>query len=248
MFNLCQQLEPKEAERLTNCACEIKFDGSREAFIIKEGKVIKMNNRTGLDNLNKYPQFKEDFKSHSAILDSEVVVFKGLKTHLTWLQEKQNWNKAKAVVFDILFLDGKDLRGLAWRERREILENLMAELQLKNFLLSPLFSDFKSAWAWVQREQTEGLVLKNKDSKYIIGRTWYKIKKWHEQNIPFNKYENSLGGIVLLKDGLRVAMNGNDYEEVKTKIDKGETITATIQYLEKTKNGMLRFPSLKEWR
>lgn len=245
MFNLCKQLEPEQAEKLKNFACEIKFDGERSAFITEEGKLIRMENRRGANNLNKYPQFKEDFKGHTAILDSEVVVFKGLKTHLTWLQEKLNWKYAKAICFDILSLDGRNLRGLAWRERRGILEKLMAELQLKNFLISPLCPDFKKAWGYVKKEQLEGLVLKNKDGKYTDGRTWFKVKNRTELIIRFTQAEKNPAGI-RLSDGFHaVQVHGGQANEVLEILQRDGSVSCEVEGLEILESGHIRQPIFK---
>ena len=80
--------------------------------------------------------------------------------------------------FDVLKLNGEDLRMLPLRERRQALEQLVADRQL----IIParrLSADGLEAWNEVLRHNYEGMVAKDPASGYTPGRTlsWLKVKQ-----------------------------------------------------------------------
>jgi DNA ligase-1 len=91
------------------------------------------------------------------------------------------------VAYDLLELDGRDLRDLSQAERRVLLEQLVSSLQgAPQLRLSPLIA----ADSWEQLAQirtesrergVEGMMLKAVDARYGVGRTksmgtWWKWK------------------------------------------------------------------------
>lgn len=82
------------------------------------------------------------------------------------------------MVFDLLELDGKDLRTRPLRKRSEALEQLVAGHQL----IMPtrrLPAHGLEAWAEVLRGNYEGMVAKDPAATYTPGRTlsWLKMKQ-----------------------------------------------------------------------
>jgi ATP-dependent DNA ligase len=82
------------------------------------------------------------------------------------------------MVFDLLELDGKDLRTRPLRERREALERRVAGHQLI-IPVRRLPSNGLEAWDEVLRCNYEGMVAKDTASTYTPGRTlsWLKVKQ-----------------------------------------------------------------------
>ena len=88
-------------------------------------------------------------------------------------------------LYDVLLLDGEDLRALPWSERRARLEALMARLPESHFDLSAVveaqhFEHLAEIRGGARDEAIEGLMLKRRDSPYIAGRRtglWYKWKR-----------------------------------------------------------------------
>jgi DNA ligase-1 len=93
---------------------------------------------------------------------------------------------AVLVAYDLLELDGADLRGMPQRERRALLERMVAQLALPQLRLSPLVR--AASWqelAEIRDESrargVEGLMLKAASAQYGVGRTkdmgtWWKWK------------------------------------------------------------------------
>ncbi|MET0238855.1 MAG: cisplatin damage response ATP-dependent DNA ligase [Sphingobium sp.] len=88
-------------------------------------------------------------------------------------------------LYDVLETGGRDLRGLPWTERRQVLESVAASLPADRFDLSRLIdaADFQalSAIRDAARDAAiEGVMLKRRDSPYVAGRKtglWYKWKR-----------------------------------------------------------------------
>jgi bifunctional non-homologous end joining protein LigD len=76
-----------------------------------------MHSRSGLDYTAKYPNVAKEMKAtkHKMVLDGEMVVFK--ENGLPDFNALQNYNGKETpisyCVFDILWLDGYDLKGAA---------------------------------------------------------------------------------------------------------------------------------------
>ena len=88
-------------------------------------------------------------------------------------------------LYDLLMLDGEDLRGLPWHERRKRLEELMTRLPASHFDLSTVvdadhFEHLADIREGARDDAIEGLMLKRRDSPYVAGRKaglWYKWKR-----------------------------------------------------------------------
>ena len=73
-----------------------------------------------------------------------------------------------------------------------------------------------------------------------------KLKTWESVDLKMCKYTINPAGIRLENlDGIAVQCSGIQAEEVKKQIDQNGFAIVEIQYLEKTKDGKLRFPSFK---
>jgi len=164
---------------------EIKFDGYRTEARIENGKV-QMLTRTGLDWTKKFAPVGEalaGLPAKSALLDGEIVVTdKGGATNFANLQQALSDGQADRLsyyVFDLLYLDGKDLRKLPLSERKDILHKLVPNEGNGLVRYSDHFTDrgpdfFRNAC----RLALEGIVSKRADAPYTSGRGkgWLKTK------------------------------------------------------------------------
>ena len=99
---------------LSNFVFERKYDGSRTLFM--NGKIVS-DKRDGFKE-KRYPQISQALKGLNAVLDGELWVE---SDRVVELSRTENWNEAKFIIFDILELNGQNLRGLPLKARREIL-------------------------------------------------------------------------------------------------------------------------------
>ena len=93
---------------------EVKWDGYRAIAELEDGEV-RLYSRHQQPFNSSYPPIVEALRSieHACVLDGEIVVLKDGKADFHTLQE---YGKKKAtlqyVIFDLLYLDGHDLRKL----------------------------------------------------------------------------------------------------------------------------------------
>lgn len=163
---------------------EVKFDGYRSQMIIDEDGT-RIYTRRGLDWTTKYRDMvaaSAELGAESAIIDGEIVVlndaglsdFAALRKAITRRQHDLYF-----VAFDLLHLNGHDLRDMALEERREILASMIPP-NIRIQFSQPLPGDAKAIFHLIDEAGLEGMVSKRRDSKYRSGRStaWLKIKSY----------------------------------------------------------------------
>lgn len=164
-------------------AHEIKWDGYRAQAHLDDGEV-EIYTRAGNDwSQTFYPVSEAISKlpASSAILDGEVVALKEGVADFHELR-RQLGDAHPAIVyqvFDLLWLDGEDLRPLPYRERKARLAALLAKRASRRLAyVEHLVTDGRRMLAGACRLQLEGIVSKLLDSPYGSGRThsWVKTK------------------------------------------------------------------------
>lgn len=174
---------------------EMKFDGYRvQAHLGGEPRLLT---RTGKDWADRYPAVAKTLKRlrHRAVLDGEVVALddKG-RSDFQLLQNAVAAGDSKRLayfVFDLLSLDGRDLRSLPLRERKEKLRRLLGPLKDSNVFFSDHLegraADFLKTSC---RFGLEGIVSKRADAPYVSGRNdnWLKSKCQKRQEFVIGGY------------------------------------------------------------
>lgn len=175
---------------------EVKWDGYRiQAHL--EGRSIKLFTRAGHDWTGKMSSLVKDLSRidvQSAVFDGEVVVLdKGGRSHFQNLQnyfESDPSQKLTYVVFDLLMLNGEDLRSQPLKERRKKLKEILKG-QRGGIHLSRQLKDVSSSqWGKLQKQGVEGVVSKNLESSYVSGRKgeWVKSKFLNRQEFVIGGY------------------------------------------------------------
>jgi bifunctional non-homologous end joining protein LigD len=164
-----------------NWIFEIKWDGYRAIAEIDSAKV-RLYSRSQLSFEERYPPIIDSLKQlgHQAVLDGEIVVVDSAGKPR--FQMLQNYGKAKEgtlvyFVFDLLYIDGHDLRGLPLSRRKEILGQI---LKVPSARLSEHVKEHGREFFRLAAEQgLEGIMAKDSRSPYLAGRRsdrWIKIK------------------------------------------------------------------------
>jgi DNA ligase D-like protein (predicted ligase) len=161
---------------------EIKLDGYRMHARLDDGDVCLLT-RTGLDWTHKYPAIVEaiaELPVKTAYLDGELCgVLADGRTAFNLIQNAADTRNGSLIffLFDLLFLDGEDLRGLPLVERKARLAMLLTDappcLQFADHQLGrgPAFHRLAC------EHGLEGIVSKRVDAPYAPGqRTWRKVK------------------------------------------------------------------------
>ena len=145
---------------------EQKFDGIR-GLAFKRGKNVVIYSR------NRLPQHRPDIVAAIQQLDCRECILDG---ELSWHEQKSGYD-----VFDILWLDGRDLTSLPLVERRSILRSLVAALgRSKGRSLVRVTTEVTAEKPWEKacKDGWEGIIAKRRDSKYEHRRSkqWLKMK------------------------------------------------------------------------
>ena len=164
---------------------EVKFDGYRLVARIEGGKTSLLT-RNLLDWTHRYPPIARaalKLPVESAILDGEVIA--QLPSGVGSFQALQNALKSGSTsqlvyyAFDLLFLDGRDLRSELLVERKKLLAALVAEASDPQLAYSEHFGgDGRPLLEECCRRGLEGIISKRGDRPYVAGRTtdWLKVK------------------------------------------------------------------------
>lgn len=166
---------------------EVKYDGYRSQIVIQNGQALTYT-RNGIDWSTKYPTICGAagwLKAKTAILDGEIVVLdhKGASQFGALRRSmKARERELVFVAFDLLHLDGKDMRPMPCIERRDALWNLVAPAEGVIQYSQHVDISGKAFFAAVDSLNLEGMVSKRAGAAYIGGqsKTWLKTKCYQE--------------------------------------------------------------------
>ncbi len=194
---------------------EPKWDGVRSLCFIRDGKVALVS-RTGKRMDEQYSELAElprILSVNEAIIDGEIVALddKG-RPSFSVLQSRIGASAAKSkklaetqpvflFAFDLLYLNGYDLRGATLLDRKALLKSLVPQSPLIRF--SDHFSDGHQLFEAAKANQLEGVVAKRGGSPYESKRSgdWMKVKISQEQDFVicgFTKGEREPFGALVL--------------------------------------------------
>ncbi len=182
-----------------NWVYEVKWDGYRALAFMKNGKIELKSRNDKSFNEKFYPVY-DTLKSIviNAILDGEIVVLE--KNGTANFAALQNWRSEADgdlvyYVFDILWYDGKDLKGLSLLERKAILKEVMPQNDL--ILLSEHFDTSGVGFLnEAKKLGLEGIMAKRKESVYHIherSSDWLKIKANRRQEVVIGGFTKNEG-------------------------------------------------------
>lgn len=160
---------------------EEKWDGYRSIAAVRRGSVALLSRNQNFLN-SQFPRVTDALARlrKSVVLDGEIAVLDS-SGHSSF-QKLQNYQTVKQsdvyfCVFDLLHIEGKDLRSLPLRERKEILSTvrLTGPLKLTDYIHTNGTKLFEKA----RKRGGEGIIAKEMNSPYLSGRRssyWLKIK------------------------------------------------------------------------
>ncbi|HEY3706667.1 MAG TPA: DNA ligase D [Terracidiphilus sp.] len=185
---------------------EIKLDGYRiQVRVDAKKRAVQLLTRNGLDWTHRMKEVADAalrLPVKSALIDGEVVVLSAEGTssfaELQAAFQESTKRPLTYFAFDLLHLDGYNLRGLPLIERKRILgEVLEASGESETMRLSEhLDGDGRAIFSKACELGTEGIISKLADGKYSEGRGggWQKIKCYREQELV-------IGGFTLPTNG-----------------------------------------------
>ncbi len=176
---------------------ELKFDGYRLVSRI-DGKSVQCFTRNGHDWSSRVPELVaalKKLKARSAWLDGEIVVdgdkgapdFQSLQNAF----DRGATGRIAYWLFDLMFLDGRDLRNLPLEERRAMLADLLGGKPAAPLRLSEVFDAApRDLLASAAKLGFEGIVGKRRGSTYVSKRSpdWIKLKQHRRQEFVIGGY------------------------------------------------------------
>ncbi len=159
---------------------ELKYDGFRALAGLAAGRVALWS-RNRLDLAERFggvARALARLRVPEAVLDGEIVALDARGAPRFQYLQKGHDASAVLVVFDLLWLDGQDLRGRPLEERRERLERLLAgappEIRPAERLPGPAERALRTAAG----RGYEGIIAKRRGSRYepVRSRAWLKLK------------------------------------------------------------------------
>jgi bifunctional non-homologous end joining protein LigD len=160
---------------------EIKHDGYR-MLARKTGERVRLFTRRGFDWTDRYPAVAAAaarLKAKTLTIDGELVVpGKDGIANFEKLHSRVHDGKAILYAFDLLELDGEDLRKRPLMERKTMLVRLLRRARAGIHLSEHDDGDGEALFRAACRLGMEGIVSKRTASIYRSGRTksWVKVK------------------------------------------------------------------------
>jgi len=170
---------------------EIKWDGYRAVSFLQDGKV-RLVSRNQNELTGEFPELRELsklIKAKSAVLDGEVVALDDEgKASFSLMQQRTGIRKGGRrvgarrelqivyYIFDLLYLDGYDLRHVALEQRKQALTQIIATSDLVRY--SDHFPQGLALFEAARQKGLEGILAKKRLSHYEERRSreWLKIK------------------------------------------------------------------------
>lgn len=209
---------------------EIKWDGYRLA-VHSDAAGARILTRGGYDWAKRFPAIKQaarDLGPASFIIDGEAVVLDEQgRSDFNALQKSLGASGARSgrlvadnailYAFDLLYLDGHDLRELPYRTRRHMLEEMLAGLDGAIRISEEVDTDDPGMMLQhACRLGLEGIIGKDRNSPYRSGRTgdWVKVKCVQSEPFLIVGYEPSISAAGGFASLLLAAYEGDDLRYV----------------------------------
>lgn len=185
---------------------EHKYDGER-CLAYRDGGQVRLLTRNKKQANDAYPELVEALAAQRAddfIVDGEVVSFEGSKTSFARLQQRIHVRQPSQdlrvqvpvyfYLFDLLYVDGEDVRTSPLLERKQLLRTLLSFHDPLRFTVHR-DTDGEAYFNEACRDGWEGLVAKRADAPYRPGRSpdWLKFKCENAQELVIGGYTDPQG-------------------------------------------------------
>jgi DNA ligase D-like protein (predicted ligase) len=183
-----------------NWIYERKLDGIR-CIAIRNGATVKLLSRNDLSQNERWPELVEALEAERCdrfVIDGEVVAFDGSQTSFAKLAQRgQHFVPVFYYVFDILWLEGHDVRKLPLSTRKRLLRSALDFHG--NVRWTPHRNrDGEKFFVEACRKGWEGLIAKRADGPYVATRSrdWLKFKCEHGQELVIGGFTQPRGSRV----------------------------------------------------
>lgn len=177
---------------------ERKLDGVR-CVAVRDGSDVKLLSRNDLSLNARYPEVAAALEAQPQrrfAVDGEVVAFDGAQTSFAKLARRGHTHiPVFFYIFDVVWLDGHDVRALPLRARKRLLRAALRFDDRSLRFSTHRNRDGEKFFAQACRKGWEGLVAKRADSPYSPKRSrdWLKLKCEQGQELVIGGYTEPRG-------------------------------------------------------
>jgi ATP-dependent DNA ligase len=173
-----------QSRNLPPVICERKFDGFRVFLFKSGGKIVLTTKHARIYTEKSHPilfqklrPLLEESLPKQLILDGEYVA------------------PDKLHLFDVLRINDKDTTALPLFKRKELLHEILSKTKTKDFevesILVKSYSEVMDALSDFMSKGAEGIVLKNRNSRYGERGSWLKLKRYDTIDCFVINYERT---------------------------------------------------------
>jgi bifunctional non-homologous end joining protein LigD len=155
---------------------ELKHDGFRSLAYISDGRCeLVSRKRNHYKSFDSLKAALANLKAADAILDGEIVCLDG-DGYSQFNQLLYRRDEPAFYVFDLLWLNGRDLRQLPLIERKKYLHKLIMKSRCERIIYAQHIAGRGMAlYQEICDRDLEGMVCKRKDSVYSSTGHWFKV-------------------------------------------------------------------------
>ena len=166
---------------------ERKYDGYRALSAVSNGR-LAMWTRNALDLSERFPAIARSLSQvvvGDAVVDGEIAILDGKGVPRFELIQQGKNEEALLFAFDLLRLDGEDLRARPIEQRRDLLRSLFSNTAANLRVSEELSGRVEDLLKEAARDGWEGIILKRRGSPYQKGRghDWLKLKALATQEL-----------------------------------------------------------------
>ncbi|OSJ36827.1 MULTISPECIES: non-homologous end-joining DNA ligase [Bradyrhizobium] len=184
---------------------EVKYDGYRIQLHL-DGDTHKAFTRNGHDWIKRFSVIAGAFDlPYQAIIDGEVVVIHEGRTNFSELQAElagRRQDRLLYYAFDLLWLDGKDLRKTSQLARKELLKELFDThgVEAPALYSDHLIGDGQEMFEHAALLNYEGIISKRVEAPYRSDRNegWLKVKAVQHGKFPVVGFVKDPSGVAAL--------------------------------------------------
>jgi bifunctional non-homologous end joining protein LigD len=258
---------------------QIKWDGVRGVAVV-ESAGVRVFGKSGRESTSQYPELgalRRQTDAVRAVIDGEIVAFAdGKPSFYHVLKRSRSYGGQSAshwpvhyIAFDLLELNGRDLRRQPLEERQALLRTHFTPSSAA--ALSDDFTDGEALFALMKRENMEGIVSKRLGSVYVGGKgyhDWFKTKTARKMlcavtGLRLNNGQPASLELAVYRDGGLVPVGHagsglnqealrllSDYAVKETTGMRGDVmrvmprLTCWVRFAEWTADGTMRHPVL----
>lgn len=213
---LCQRIPTADEmiKKMGTVSVEPKYDGARVQIHFHKGQV-KTFSRNLENTTAMFPELTEiakELNAHEVILDGEAIGIDPKTGKFIPFQEtmtrKRKHNIAAAqvsvplkfVIFDLLYIDGKDLLEVPLSERHEALSKTVKPkklLMISPHIVTSVAAEIRDYHDEQLKKGLEGVVVKKWESPYEPGRRGYSWVKFKEEEGTTGKLTDTIDTVIM---------------------------------------------------